>query len=79
MQEQQPIYNNKVGILTKLFLASSVFRLFMAIAAMLVFCVVKRDDLSAIKWFVLVFVAFYLVTLVFDALFFAVISKTSNK
>lgn len=79
MQEQQPIYNNKVGILTKLFLASSVFRLFMAVAAMLVFCVVKRDDLSAIKWFVLVFVAFYLVTLVFDALFFAVISKTSNK
>lgn len=79
MQEQQPIYNNKVGILTKLFLASSVFRLFMAVAAMLVFCVVKRDDLSAIKWFVVVFVAFYLVTLVFDALFFAVISKTSNK
>lgn len=79
MQEQQPIYNNKVGILTKLFLASSVFRLFMAVAAMVVFCVVKRDDLSAIKWFVLVFVAFYLVTLVFDALFFAVISKTSNK
>lgn len=78
MQEQQPIYN-KVGILTKLFLASSVFRLFMAVAAMLVFCVVKRDDLSAIKWFVVVFVAFYLVTLVFDALFFAVISKTSNK
>ncbi|MDE7455166.1 MAG: hypothetical protein K2M96_00495 [Prevotella sp.] len=79
MQEQQPIYNNKVGILTKLFMASSVFRLFMAVAAMLVFCVVKRDDLSAIKWFVVVFVAFYLVTLVFDALFFAVISKTSNK
>ncbi|MDE6002556.1 MAG: hypothetical protein K2G76_03575 [Prevotella sp.] len=79
MQEQQPIYNNKVGILTKLFMASSVFRLFMAVAAMLVFCVVKRDDLSAIKWFVVVFVAFYLITLVFDALFFAVISKTSNK
>ncbi|MDE7086207.1 MAG: hypothetical protein K2O48_05940 [Prevotella sp.] len=79
MQEQQPIYNNKVGILTKLFMASSVFRLFMAVAAMLVFCVVKRYDLSAIKWFVVVFVAFYLVTLVFDALFFAVISKTSNK
>lgn len=79
MQEQQPTYNNKVGVLTKLFMASSVFRLFMAIAAMLVFCVVKRDDLSAIKWFALVFVAFYLVTLVFDALFFAIISKTSNK
>jgi hypothetical protein len=67
-------YNN-VGRLAKLFLASSVFRLFMAAAAMLAFCVVKRDDLSAIKWFALVFIVFYLVTLVFDALFFAFVSK----
>ena len=44
--EQNPIYNNKVGTLAKLFLGSTVFRLFMAAAAMLVFCVVKRDDLQ---------------------------------
>ncbi|MBQ8487495.1 MAG: hypothetical protein IJ533_07605 [Prevotella sp.] len=75
MNGQTPIYNNKVGILAKLFLASSVFRLFMAAAAMLVFCVVKRDDLSAIKWFALVFIVFYIVTLAFDALFFAIVSK----
>ena len=61
--------------MAKLFLASSVFRLFMAAAAMLVFCVVKRDDLSAIKWFALVFIVFYIVTLAFDALFFAIVSK----
>ncbi len=78
MSEQGPIYNNKVGTLAKLFLASSVFRLFMAAAAMLVFCVAKRDDLSAIKWFAVVFIVFYLVTLVFDALFFAFVSKTSK-
>ena len=78
MSEQSPIYNNKVGTLAKLFLASSIFRLFMAAAAMLVFCVVKRDDLSAIKWFAAVFIVFYLVTLVFDALFFAFVSKTSK-
>lgn len=78
MDDKSPIYNNKVGTLAKLFLASSVFRLFMAAAAMLVFCVVKRDDLSAIKWFAVVFIAFYLVTLVFDALFFAFVSKTSK-
>jgi hypothetical protein len=47
----------------------------MAVAAVLVFCVVKRDDLSAIKWFSAVFVVFFLVTLLFDALFFAIVSK----
>ena len=76
--EQSPIYNNKVGTLAKLFLGSTVFRLFMAAAAMLVFCVVKRDDLSAIKWFAAVFVVFFLVTLLFDALFFAIFSKNNS-
>ena len=79
MADESPIYNNKVGMLAKLFLASSLFRLFMAAAATLVFCVVKRDDLSAIKWFAAVFVVFFLVTLTFDAIFFAIVSKTSNK
>ena len=78
MADGNPIYNNKVGTLAKLFLASTVFRLFVAAAAMLVFCVVKRDDLSAIKWFAVVFIVFYLVTLVFDAIFFAVVSKTTK-
>ena len=73
--EQNVLYNNKVGMLVKLFLSSTVFRLFMAVAAVLVFCVVKRDDLSAIKWFSAVFVVFFLVTLLFDALFFAIVSK----
>ena len=75
MADGNPIYNNKLGTLAKLFLASSVFRLFMAAAAMLVFCVVKRDDLSAIKWFAVVFIVFYIVTLAFDALYFAIVSK----
>ena len=73
--EQNPIYNNKVGTLAKLFLGSTVFRLFMAAAAMLVFCIVKRDDMSAIKWCAVVFVIFFLVTLLFDALLFAFVSK----
>ena len=70
----QSIYNN-VGTLAKLFLASSVFRLFMAAAAMLAFCVVMRDNLPAIKWFGIIFIAFYLITLVFDALFYAFVCK----
>ena len=78
MADGSPLYNNKVGTLAKLFLASSIFRLFMAAAATLVFCVVKRDDLSAIKWFAVVFIVFFLVTLAFDAIFFAIVSKTSS-
>jgi len=37
-----------------------------------------RDNLYAIKWFAIVFIVFYLVTLLFDALFFAFVSKTSK-
>lgn len=73
--EEQMHPNNIVGRLAKLFLASSLFRLFMALAAMLVFCFVMRDDLPAIKWFAGVFILFYLITLVFDALFFSFVSK----
>ena len=72
------LQKNKVGTLAKLFLASSIFRLFMAAAAMLVYCVMMRDNLYAIKWFAIVFIVFYLVTLFFDALFFAFVSKTSK-
>ena len=78
MNEQNPKYN-KVGTQAKLFLGSSLFRLFMAALATLVFCVVKGDDLSAIKWFAIVFIVFFLVTLAFDAIFFAIVSKSSNK
>lgn len=62
--------------LPKYYLASSAFRLMAAAAVLLVFCVVKRDDPGAIKWFSMVFIVFYLVMLVFDAIFFAKVSKT---
>lgn len=76
MEEPKPVYNNKVlGPLAKLYLATSVFRLVAAAAAVLAFCVVKRDDIGAIRWFVIIFIGFYLVTLLFDALFFANVSK----
>ncbi len=61
--------------MAKLFLASSLFRLFMAAAAMLAFCVAMSDSLTAIKWFAIVFIVFYVITLAFDALFFAIVSK----
>lgn len=62
--------------LPKYYLAGSAFRLMAAAAVLLVFCVVKRDDPGAIKWFSMVFIVFYLVILVFDAIFFAKVSKT---
>ena len=62
--------------LPKYYLAGSAFRLMAAAAVLLVFCVVKRDDPGAIKWFSIVFIIFYLVMLVFDAIFFAKVSKT---
>ena len=62
--------------LPKYYLAGSAFRLMAAAAVLLVFCVVKRDNPEAIKWFSIVFIIFYLVMLVFDALFFVKVSKT---
>ncbi len=62
--------------LPKYYLAGSAFRLMAAAAVLLVFCVVKRDNPGAIKWFSIVFIIFYLVMLVFDAIFFAKVSKT---
>ena len=62
--------------LPKYYLAGSALRLMAAAAVLLVFCVVKRDDPGAIKWFSMVFIVFYLVMLVFDAIFFAKVSKT---
>jgi len=62
--------------LPKYYLAGSAFRLMAAAAVLLVFCVVKRDDPEAIKWFFIVFIIFYLVMLVFDAIFFVKVNKT---
>jgi hypothetical protein len=62
--------------LPKYYLAGSAFRLMAAAAVLLVYCVVKRDNPEAIKWFSIVFIIFYLVMLVFDAIFFAKVSKT---
>lgn len=70
-----PIYNNNVGALAKLFLASSLFRLVMGLAAVLVFCTVRREDVDSIRWFAIIFIVFFIVTLVFDAIFFAKVSK----
>lgn len=65
--------------LPKYYLAGSAFRLMASAIVLLVYCVVMRHDLSAIKWFAIVFIVYYIVILVFDAVFFAKVSKNSNK
>ncbi len=65
--------------LPKYYLAGSAFRLMAAAIVLLVYCVVERHDIQTIKWFAIVFIVYYIVTLVFDAVFFAKVSKNSNK
>ena len=72
----QALVRRSPETLPKYYLAGSAFRLMAAAAVLLVFCVVKRDNPGAIKWFSIVFIIFYLVMLVFDAIFFAKVSKT---
>lgn len=71
----QALARRSPEILPKYYLASSAFRLMAAAIVLLVFCVVKRADIEAIKWFAIVFIIFYLVMLAFDAVFFAKVSK----
>lgn len=61
--------------LPKYYLAGSAFRLMAAAIVLLVVCVVKRADIDAIRWFTIVFIVYYLAMLIFDAIFFANVSK----
>ena len=61
--------------LPKYYLAGSAFRLMAAAIVLLVYCVIMRHDITSIKWFAVVFIVYYLVILVFDAIFFAKVNK----
>ena len=65
--------------LPKYYLASSAFRLMAAAIVLLVYCFIMRRDIMSIKWFAVVFIVYYIVILVFDAVFFAKVSKNNNK
>ncbi len=74
----QMLVRRSPDILPKYYLAGSAFRLMVAAMVLLVFCVVNRNDIEAIKCFSIVFIIFYLVILVFDAIFFANVSKNNT-
>ena len=65
--------------LVKYYLAGSAFRLMAAAIVLLVYCFVMRHDITSIKRFAVVFIVYYIVILVFDAVFFAKVSKNNNK
>ena len=65
-------------LLPKFYLAASVLRLLLAAVVILCYCVVVRKHPEDIKVFAIIFILYYLVMLVFDALFFAKISKQCN-
>ena len=64
--------------LPKYYLAGSAFRLMAAAIVLLVVCLLKRADIDAIRWFTIVFIVYYLVMLIFDAIFFAKVSKNKS-
>lgn len=63
--------------LTKFYLAASALRMMAAALVVVVYCVINRDRQSILD-FVAVFFAFYVVTLVFDGVFFARVEKNNN-
>lgn len=65
------------SVLAKFYMASSVLRLFVAAAVIVIFCLVVGDR-EAILRFVILFFVFYVVMLVFDSVFFFRIEKCNN-
>ena len=74
----QALCRRSPELLPKYYLAGSAFRLMAAAMMMLVFCVVNRGNVEAIKRFAVVFIVFYLVILAFDAIFFAKVSHNKK-
>lgn len=61
-----------------LFLSASGIRILLASMTVLVYCFAMRGDTQSIKEFAVVFMAFYLLMLVFDTWFFVKTEKTKR-
>ncbi|MCD8210195.1 MAG: hypothetical protein LUC37_01485 [Prevotella sp.] len=64
--------------LTKLYLASSVFRMLLAAIVVVVYCLINRQREDILS-FVCIFCIFYIVLLVFDSVYFAKVEKHTSK
>lgn len=65
------------SVLTKFYLAASALRMIAAVMVVVAFCMLIHDK-TAIRDFVLMFFGFYVVVLVFDGIFFAIVEKKNN-
>lgn len=75
IQGWKALAHRSAQLLLKYHLAGSVLRLLAACVVLLIVCVMQRADIFAIKLFAVVFMVYYVVMLIFDALFFAKVSK----
>lgn len=62
------------NIMTRFYLAASALRLISAALVVTIYCIICHDK-SSIRDFALLFMAFYVVMLVFDSIFFARVEK----
>lgn len=68
------IAKSSPNIMTRFYLAASVLRLIPAALVVTVYCIICRDK-NSIRDFALLFMAYYIVMLVFDSIFFARVEK----
>lgn len=68
------IAKSSPNIMTRFYLAASALRLISASLVVTVYCIICRDK-NSIRDFALLFMAYYIVMLVFDSIFFARVEK----
>jgi hypothetical protein len=74
----QTVASRSPEVMPRLHLAASFMRLILAALVLLVYCLVVAQK-TLIMQFAIVFMVYYLVILLFDAVFFAKVSKISNQ
>ncbi|MCD8297084.1 MAG: hypothetical protein LUC88_05870, partial [Prevotella sp.] len=57
------------GNLTKLYLASSIFRLLFAAIVMIIYCLINKGNREAIFEFLIIFCTYYVALLIFDCIY----------
>lgn len=64
------VAKNAPMTLPRFYMAASALRLFAAAATVLIYCVIARNDAQQIKMFAIIFMVYYVVMLIFDAVYF---------
>ncbi len=65
--------------LTKLYLASSIFRLLLAGIVVIIYCLINKGKREVIFEFIIIFCTYYVALLIFDCIYFAKVEKHTGK